>query len=290
LLEPQRVAANIAQLRHGDSLIVTGNLGGQAIGAVLQQVAARALLRVHKVRFRCPNCGLQRASIEAAVKSLLARTGNKLDAVLHNAGVAAAGVFEDVPESELRRVMETNFFGILGLTRTLLPTFRAQRNGRIVVVSSEAAFMGQLTNSIYCASKWAIEGWAEAIAYELEPFGIELILIEPGPYRTEIWKARRVFSRSAAHIMRGCGRCSGQAMRMPPVWRATPTRERSSLPAHLTVHGFERRKVDRSISPIGAPTAPTSVAASAGNAAATSGFLEQAGTYCPQTLAPVVQT
>jgi NAD(P)-dependent dehydrogenase (short-subunit alcohol dehydrogenase family) len=129
------------------------------------------------------------ASIQAAVESILARTGNKLDAVVHNAGVAAAGAFEDVPESELRRVMETNFFGVLGLTRALLPTFRAQENGRIVLVSSEAAFTGQPTNSIYCASKWAIEGWAEAIAYELEPFGIEVILIEPGPYRTEIWKS-----------------------------------------------------------------------------------------------------
>jgi NAD(P)-dependent dehydrogenase (short-subunit alcohol dehydrogenase family) len=129
------------------------------------------------------------ASIQAAVESLLARTGNRLDAVVHNAGVAAAGAFEDVPESELRRVMETNFFGVLGLTRALLPTFRAQANARIVIVSSEAAFMGQPTNAIYCASKCAIEGWAEAIAYELEPFGIEVILIEPGPYRTEIWKS-----------------------------------------------------------------------------------------------------
>jgi NAD(P)-dependent dehydrogenase (short-subunit alcohol dehydrogenase family) len=129
------------------------------------------------------------ASIQAAVDSILARTGNKLDAVVHNAGVAAAGAFEDVPEPELRRVMETNFFGVLGLTRALLPTFRAQGTGRVVLVSSEAAFMGQPTNSIYCASKWAIEGWAEAIAYELEPFGIEVILIEPGPYRTEIWKS-----------------------------------------------------------------------------------------------------
>jgi NAD(P)-dependent dehydrogenase (short-subunit alcohol dehydrogenase family) len=129
------------------------------------------------------------ASIQAATASILARTGNTLDAVVHNAGVAAAGALEDVPELELRRVMETNFFGVLGLTRALLPTFRAQRRGRIVIVSSEAAFYGQPTNAIYCASKWAIEGWAEAIAYELEPFGIDVVLVEPGPYRTEIWES-----------------------------------------------------------------------------------------------------
>jgi NAD(P)-dependent dehydrogenase (short-subunit alcohol dehydrogenase family) len=112
-------------------------------------------------------------SVQAATASIMARTGNTLDAVVHNAGVAAAGALEDVPESELRRVMETNFFGVLGLTRALLPTFRAKRRGRIVIVSSEAAFYGQPTNAIYCASKWAIEGWAESTAYELEPFGID---------------------------------------------------------------------------------------------------------------------
>jgi NAD(P)-dependent dehydrogenase (short-subunit alcohol dehydrogenase family) len=128
-------------------------------------------------------------SIRAATETILSRTGNKLDAVVHNAGVATAGALEDVPEAELRRVMETNFFGVLALTRALLPTFRGQGRGRIVVVTSEAAFMGQPTNSIYCASKWALEGWAESIAYELEPFGIDVVLVEPGPYRTEIWKS-----------------------------------------------------------------------------------------------------
>ena len=103
-----------------------------------------------------------KASIQAATEAILSRTGNKLDAVVHNAGVAAAGAMEDVPEAQLRRVMETNFFGVVELTRALLPAFREQRSGRIVIVTSEAAFMGQPTNSIYCASKWALEGWAES--------------------------------------------------------------------------------------------------------------------------------
>jgi NAD(P)-dependent dehydrogenase (short-subunit alcohol dehydrogenase family) len=98
----------------------------------------------------------------AAVASILSQTKNTLDAVVHNAGIAVAGALEDLPESEIRRVMETNFFGVLELTRTLLPIFRAQRRGRIVLVSSQAAFAGQPANSIYCASKWALEGWADA--------------------------------------------------------------------------------------------------------------------------------
>jgi len=128
-------------------------------------------------------------SIHAAVADVLARTGGKIDAVVHNAGVAVAGALEDMPQSEIRRVMETNFFGVLELTRALLPTFRAQKSGRIVIVSSQAGFAGQPANSIYCASKWALEGWAESIAYEVDPFGIDVILVEPGPYKTEIWRS-----------------------------------------------------------------------------------------------------
>lgn len=131
------------------------------------------------------------ASIEEAVKSILAETANTLDAVVHNAGVAVAGVLEDLPDADIRRVMETNFFGVLALTRALLPTFRAQGHGRIVLVSSQAAFAGQPGNAMYCASKWALEGWAESLAYEVDPFGIDVTLIEPGPYRTEIWNSSK---------------------------------------------------------------------------------------------------
>jgi NAD(P)-dependent dehydrogenase (short-subunit alcohol dehydrogenase family) len=142
-----------------------------------------------------------RESIHAAVASILLQTENSLDAVVHNAGVAVAGALEDLPEPEIRRVMETNFFGVLELTRTLLPTFRAQRRGRIVLVSSQAAFAGQPANSIYCGSKWALEGWAESLAYELDAFGIHVILIEPGPYRTQIWRSTpRILPPESAYL------------------------------------------------------------------------------------------
>lgn len=134
------------------------------------------------------------ASIRAAVDAVLSATGGKLHAVVHNAGVAVGAAFEDLADDHVRRVMETNFFGVLALTRALLPTFRSQRHGRIAIVSSDSAFFGQPANSIYCASKWAIEGWAESIAYELAPFGIEVVLIEPGPFRTNIWE-------NSAHIV-----------------------------------------------------------------------------------------
>jgi NAD(P)-dependent dehydrogenase (short-subunit alcohol dehydrogenase family) len=126
-------------------------------------------------------------SIDKAVAAILSSTGGSLDAVVHNAGVAVAGAFEDLPEEDIRRIFETNVFGVLRLTRAVLPALRAAEQGRIVIVSSEAAFCGQPLNSIYCASKWAIEGFAESLAFEVFPFGIDVVLIEPGPHRSEIW-------------------------------------------------------------------------------------------------------
>lgn len=140
------------------------------------------------------------ASIEGAVAAL-DLPNRQLDAVVHNAGVAAGGAFEDLAETDVRRIMEVNYFGVLALTKRLLPTFRAQHRGRIVIVSSESAFAGQPANSPYCASKWAVEGWAESIAYEVEHFGIDIILIEPGPYRTSIWEnSPRVFPKDSAYL------------------------------------------------------------------------------------------
>ena len=140
------------------------------------------------------------ASIEAAITTVLSKTGNALDAVVHNAGVAVAGVLEDLPDADIQCVMETNLFGVLKLTRALLPIFRAQR-GRIVLLSSQAALAGQPGNSMYCASKWALEGWAESLAYEVDPFGIDVVLIEPGPYRTEIWNNTKwVVPASSAYL------------------------------------------------------------------------------------------
>ena len=110
------------------------------------------------------------ASIRTAVTKVLSLSGGKLDAVVNNAGMSVAGAFEDLPDPDVRRVMETNFFGVLALTRALLPTFRAQRHGRILIVSSEAAFFGLPANSIYSASKWAVEGWAELLTYDLVSF------------------------------------------------------------------------------------------------------------------------
>lgn len=126
-------------------------------------------------------------SIAQATKHVLAETGGLLDGLVNNAGVAHGGFFEELPDEEIRRVFETNFFGVLAVTKAVLPAMRERRSGRIVIVSSDSAFYGAPVASIYHATKWAVEGWAESLQQEVHPFGIRVICVEPGNYATDIW-------------------------------------------------------------------------------------------------------
>ncbi len=133
------------------------------------------------------------ASIDAAVTEVCLLTGGRLDAVVHNAGIAVGGAFEDVPDAAAREVFETNVFGVFALTRRVLPVMRARGHGRIVVISSSAGALGNPALSLYASTKWALEGWAESVVVELASVGIDLCMVEPGPYRSEI------FERSPRH-------------------------------------------------------------------------------------------
>lgn len=126
-------------------------------------------------------------SIRHAAAAVLELTAGRVDGVVHNAGVADAGFFEDMPEEVFRHVMETNFFGPCALTRELLPAMRARGKGVIVSISSVAGFVGQPAITAYTASKRALEGWSESLAVEVRPFGISVALVQPGTYRTAIW-------------------------------------------------------------------------------------------------------
>ncbi|MGY1695310.1 MULTISPECIES: SDR family oxidoreductase [unclassified Geodermatophilus] len=122
-----------------------------------------------------------------AVEETLELTGGRLDALVSNAGTASGGAFEDTDEAEWQRVLDTNLLGAMRLTKLVLPVMRAQRSGRLLFVSSDSARYGNPGLSLYCASKWALEGWAESLAYEVEPFGVRVVLLEPGNYDTAIW-------------------------------------------------------------------------------------------------------
>jgi len=126
---------------------------------------------------------------EAAVQAAVARFG-RIDVLINNAGYGVVGALEETPEAELRAQMETNFFGAVAVTRAALPTLRAQRSGAIVNISSLGGQLSVAGFGAYSASKFALEGISEALAAELPPFGIKVLIVEPGAFRTSFASSR----------------------------------------------------------------------------------------------------
>jgi NAD(P)-dependent dehydrogenase (short-subunit alcohol dehydrogenase family) len=137
-------------------------------------------------------------SVRAAVAQVVDRTGGRIDAVVLNAGVGDAGFFEDLPDETVRRIFDTNFFGAIDVARAVLPHMRANRSGRIVAVSSIGVFVPYPALGAYVASKRALEGWAESLAVEVKPFGVDVALVEPGGYATRIWDNASVARRESS--------------------------------------------------------------------------------------------
>lgn len=120
-------------------------------------------------------------SLDAAVAETLERTGGTLDAVFNNGAFGTPGLLEDLPVAALRANFETNFFGQHELTRQLIPVFRKQGHGQILMNSSVLGFAALPWRGAYNATKFAMEGWADTLRLELSGTGIRVILIEPGP-------------------------------------------------------------------------------------------------------------
>jgi NAD(P)-dependent dehydrogenase (short-subunit alcohol dehydrogenase family) len=118
------------------------------------------------------------ASIQAAIDAGVARFGH-IDALVNNAGFGQYGVFEATPDEKVRQQFEVNVFGVMNVTRAMLPHFRANHAGTIVNVSSGAGMFTLPMLSLYCASKFALEGFSEAISYELASQGITVKLVIP---------------------------------------------------------------------------------------------------------------
>jgi NAD(P)-dependent dehydrogenase (short-subunit alcohol dehydrogenase family) len=124
------------------------------------------------------------AQVDKAVNDALARFGH-IDVLVNNAGYGVAGAFEEVTDEEYMPMFNTNVFGLITMTKALLPQFRARRAGNIVNLSSIGGLVGLPGWGLYNATKFAVEGLSEALAAELEPLGIHVTIIEPGPFRTE---------------------------------------------------------------------------------------------------------
>jgi NAD(P)-dependent dehydrogenase (short-subunit alcohol dehydrogenase family) len=121
----------------------------------------------------------------AAIATAVARFG-RIDVLINNAGFAVVGAVEETSDEHLRAIMDTNFFGAMAVTRAALPVLRAQRSGAIVNISSLGGQLSFAGFGAYSASKFALEGASEALALEMAPFGVKVLIVEPGAFRTEL--------------------------------------------------------------------------------------------------------
>jgi len=134
-------------------------------------------------------------SIAAVVDEVLATT-KRIDVLVSNAGFGLGGFVEDLTLDELREQFDTNFFGAVAVSKAVLPAMRARHAGRLIFVSSVNGFLGFPGLAAYCSSKFALEGFAETLRWEVLPEGIYVSLVEPGSFPTPIYG--RNFRRAAA--------------------------------------------------------------------------------------------
>jgi NAD(P)-dependent dehydrogenase (short-subunit alcohol dehydrogenase family) len=122
---------------------------------------------------------------EAAVKAAVDRFG-AVDVLVNNAASFEAGLFEELTPEQIERQFTVSVFGPMNVTRAVLPVMRRQRSGHVITISSLAGLAGSAYTSAYAASKFAVDGWMESLAPELEPFGIHTTVVNPGFFRTEL--------------------------------------------------------------------------------------------------------
>jgi NAD(P)-dependent dehydrogenase (short-subunit alcohol dehydrogenase family) len=136
-------------------------------------------------------------SVRAGVAGVLERHG-RIDALVAAAGWGLAGAVEQCPVDEAQAQLETNFWGCVRVVQQVLPAMRARGGGRIVLVSSIGGLIGIPFQAFYTASKFALEGFGEALGYEVEPFGVRVTLVEPGNIKTDFTASRRTPATAAA--------------------------------------------------------------------------------------------
>lgn len=135
-------------------------------------------------------------SIERAI-SQVKNEAKRIDILINNAGYGLVGFFEDLSLDEIRNQFETNFFGVLNITKKVIPIMRSQKSGTIINISSGAGQVGFPGISAYVSTKFAVEGFSESLTYELSPFGIKVIIIEPGVIKTNFFNNCTISEQSA---------------------------------------------------------------------------------------------
>jgi NAD(P)-dependent dehydrogenase (short-subunit alcohol dehydrogenase family) len=162
-------------LERGDALVATARDPRQVTKALARSTGSLLVLALDVT---------DEAQANAAVHESVARFG-RIDVLVNNAGRGLLGAVEEATGDEVRATFDTNVFGLLTITRAVLPVMREQRAGRILNVGSVGGFTASVGWGVYCATKFAVEGLSEALHDELAPLGIAVTVVEPGAFRTD---------------------------------------------------------------------------------------------------------
>lgn len=173
-----------AALASGDTVVATARSLGPLVGSL-----GRDGERLHGIALDVTDAeGAKRAAAEAVDRF------GRVDVLVNNAGQAQFGWFEAIGDAHVRDQFDINLFGAMNVARAVLPHMRERRSGLVVTISSITGLVANAGGSIYSASKFALEGWIEGLAQEIEPLGIRSLVIEPGMLRTDF-----LDDRSARH-------------------------------------------------------------------------------------------
>jgi NAD(P)-dependent dehydrogenase (short-subunit alcohol dehydrogenase family) len=183
--------AALAFARRGHRVFASMRDTGKA--GPLQHAAAADCLKVDVVQLDVTDS----ASVDAAVERVLREAG-RIDVLVNNAGIGAVAAVEDFADEEFTRVFDTNVFGIIRVSRAVLPHMRKQGSGRIVNIGSLAGIVSSPFRGVYSASKAAVEALTDAMYYEAHPFGVHVCVVEPGFFETSISANRMPMRRDPA--------------------------------------------------------------------------------------------
>ena len=162
-------------------------------GSGLKKIAAKENLE-SKIRFIQLDVTSDN-SVKNAIQTISSEAG-RIDVLVNNAGYGLTGAFEDLSIEEIKSQYETNVFGLIRVTQAVLPIMRKQRSGIIVNISSGAGRFGYPSGSAYVSTKFAVEGLTESMSYEVEPFGIRMVLVEPGVIKTNFFNSMTIAKKS----------------------------------------------------------------------------------------------
>ena len=167
-----------AALAAGDAVVATA----RNVDSIVKGIGASPALLA--VPLDVTNESQAKAAVEAAVERF-----GRIDVLVNNAGFGLLGSVEESSDAEIRRMYDTNVFGLLNVTRAVLPVMRAQRSGHVINLSSVGGYRSGAGFGVYCSTKFAVEGITEALRAELAPLGIHATVVEPGYFRTDFLDA-----------------------------------------------------------------------------------------------------